>query len=129
VAAFFGLRHDGLVGRHVGAHGGSYLHVVAIRLDRGLVVGRELAPHVERRNKALVIVPDAHELGNMADRAQGRPTDLPHALDQLVHARQDLLRLLVEQQVTAADRGPACITGTGRAVMSYSIRRVSPRIE
>ena len=63
-----------------------------------LLSAMNLAQHVEWRNEILVIVPDAHEPGDLSDRAQGGPADFLDAPGQFVHRRQDLLRLLVEQQ-------------------------------
>ena len=72
-------------------------------LDDLLIVVHQLAQHVGRRHEARVVVLDALQLGNLADRAQRGAADLADALGDVVGRGENLLGLLVEQQVIVAE--------------------------
>ena len=71
-----------------------------------LVVLTQLCQHVERRDIVRVVVQDALHAADLADRAQGRTTDLAHAFGDVVGRGEDLVALFVEQEVVIAEVRP-----------------------
>ena len=75
------------------AHGG----------DQRLVVGAQLGQHVERIDIVGVVVGDALQPGDVADRMQRGAADLAHPLGDIVGDGEDLVGLLVEHQMIVAE--------------------------
>ena len=75
--------------------------------DEILVVVAQLRQHVLRRHVGGVVVLDALQARDLADRVQRDAADLAHALGQRVGHGEDLIALLVEQQVVVAEMRPA----------------------
>src|SRR6185437_13193888 len=71
--------------------------------DQCLVVLAQFAQHVLRRHEVGVVVLDALQASDMADRAQRGAAQLAGALGQFVGHFENLLRLLVQQQVIVAE--------------------------
>src|SRR5262245_16863154 len=82
-------------GRHVLMLVGDLVRL-AHAVDLRLVVVHQLQQHVDGGHVALVVVLDALELGDLADRADGRAADLACALRQDVDAGAQLVALRVE---------------------------------
>jgi hypothetical protein len=86
------------------ARGGDVLVVVANLVARAhgrddlLIVAHQLAQHVAGGHIALVVVLDALQLGDLADRPQRDAADLAHTFGDIIGADENLLGLLVEQQ-------------------------------
>ena len=91
------------------ARGGDVLVIVANLVARAhgrddlFIVAHQLAQHVAGGHTALVIVLDALQLGNLADRPQGDAADLAHAFGDIIGRGENLLGLLVEQQMIVAE--------------------------
>ena len=77
-----------------------------IALITVFVVGHQLAQHVARTDKVLVIVLDGLELGDLADGMDGAGAQLPYPFRQLVDGGENLGRLVVEQQMIVAEMRP-----------------------
>src|SRR5262249_47639434 len=58
---------------------------------------------IERVNIVGVVVRDALEPRDLADRMQRQATDLAHPLGDLIGRSENLVRLLVEQQMIVAE--------------------------
>src|SRR5882724_2762051 len=67
------------------------------------VVVAQLCKHIERRNVLRIVVRNALEAGNVADRTQCRSADLAYALGDAVGGREDLIGLLIQQEVVVAE--------------------------
>ena len=65
--------------------------------DQLKVVVPQFRQHVERRHVLGVIVQDALQVADLADRPQGRAADLAHALRDGVGGGKNLVALLVQQ--------------------------------
>ena len=78
-----------------------------MRAIERLVVVAQLGQHVERVDEVGVVVGDALQPRDMADRAERRAADLAHALGDVVGDGEDLVGLLVEEQVVVAEMRPA----------------------
>lgn len=61
------------------------------------IIFQKLRKHVLGRDICLVIVGDALNSRDVADRMQGRSADLPHALRNRIGRSEYLLTLLVEK--------------------------------
>src|SRR6516165_1931444 len=70
--------------------------------DLGLVVVHELQQHVDGGNVVLVVVLDALQLRDMADRPDRGAADLACPLGQNIDAGSQLVALLIEQEVVVA---------------------------
>jgi hypothetical protein len=73
-----------------------------------LVIFIELAQHVGWRDILSIVVSNSLQTVDVANRANSRATDLPHAFCDIVRNRQDLVAVLVEQQVIIAEVGRSC---------------------
>src|SRR5579871_3219282 len=70
--------------------------------NQPLVVFAQLGQHVLRRDVVGVVVGDALDAIDLADRAQRTAADLAGALGDVIGHGEDLLGLLIEQQVIVA---------------------------
>src|SRR5258708_29238443 len=81
--------------------------VCASKVERQLpVVLAKFREHVLGADRLTVVVDDALQPGDVADRMQGRPADLPDTLRNRIGRREYLLTLLVQQQVIVAKMRP-----------------------
>src|SRR5215472_7959768 len=76
---------------------------LAQEAGEALVVVGKLGQHVLRCDKLRVVVEQALQSADIADRAQRGTADLARALCDVVGHREDLLGLLVEQQMIVAE--------------------------
>jgi hypothetical protein len=76
-------------------------------LNHRLIVRHQLPEHVLRRNKILLIVLDPLQARDLPDRTDGGAADLANALGQNVDAALQRLRLLVKEEVIAAEERAA----------------------
>ena len=67
----------------------------------------QLSQHVERIDIVGVVVGDALQPGDIADRMDRGAAHLAHALGDVVGDGEDLVGLLVEQQMVVAEMRPA----------------------
>jgi hypothetical protein len=67
-----------------------------------LVVVAQFGEHIHRRNKIRIVVSDALQAANVADRAQGRAADLADTLSYCIGSGEDLAALLVQQKMIVA---------------------------
>src|SRR5262245_50383427 len=74
--------------------------------DELLVVVTQLGEHVVGRDEVGVVVENALQAGDMADRAQCGAADLADALGERVGGGEDLITLLIEQQMVVAEVRP-----------------------
>src|SRR2546425_1013912 len=68
-----------------------------------LIVFAQLSQHVARSDITRVVIQDTLQPPDLADRSQGRATDLAHALSDRVGRGEDLLPLLVEEKMIVAE--------------------------
>ena len=76
----------------------SFSHIDGKRL----VVFHQFTKHVDRRNEILVVVFDAPQSCNMADRSQSGSADTTDPLGKHIRHREDLIALLIQQQMIVA---------------------------
>jgi hypothetical protein len=67
-----------------------------------LLIVAQVAEHIHRRNKIRIVVSDALQAANVADRAQGRAADLADTLSYCIGSGEDLAALLVQQMLIVA---------------------------
>src|SRR5262249_50566716 len=71
--------------------------------SKSLIVVVQLCQHIRRRHEIRVIVRDARELSDLADRPNGGAADLSNALGNGIRGGEDLPRLLVQEQVVVPE--------------------------
>src|SRR5262249_55978163 len=71
-----------------------------------LFVGTQLSEHVVGRDEIGVVIENALQTGDVADRAQRGAADLADALGDRVGGGEDLIALLIEQQMVIAEVWP-----------------------
>src|SRR5229473_7941112 len=67
-----------------------------------LIVIAQFGEHVHRRDKIRIVVQDALQAADVADRMQGRAADLANTFGDRVRSGEDLVSLLIEQKVIFA---------------------------
>jgi len=61
-----------------------------------LVVITQFGEHIHRRNKIRIVVHNALQAADVADRVQGRAADLANALGDRIGRGEDLVALLIQ---------------------------------
>jgi hypothetical protein len=67
-----------------------------------LVVVAQFGQHVERRNESGVVVEDALQAADLADRPQSHAPDFSNPLRDRIRGSEDLIALLIQEQVIVA---------------------------
>jgi len=107
--------------RHVVVVVGKLMGFAHVR-DVGLVVGHQFYQHVAGLDEILIVVLDTLKLADMPDRADRCPADLTRTLRQNIDALFNRVRLLVEQEMIAAEMRP---TDVPVEVLGFDIERKS----
>jgi len=68
-----------------------------------LIVIAQFGEHVHRRDKVRIVVQNALQAADVADRMQGRAPDLANAFGDRIGRREDLVALFVQQKMIVAE--------------------------
>ena len=71
--------------------------------DQLFVVVAQLCEHIQRGHELCIVVLDALQAADLADRAYGHASDLAHALGDRVRDGENLIPVLIQQQMIVAE--------------------------